>query len=386
VSVLPGVKSQDALSAEFWQGRRVLLTGHTGFKGSWLALWLAGMGARVTGLSLPADEVSLFRQARIEELVTHIEGDIRDLGAVEAALRAADPEVVFHLAAQPLVRLSYETPVETYATNVQGTVHVLDACRRARELGVRGLKSIVCITSDKAYENREWVWPYRESDPMGGYDPYSSSKGAAELVIAAYRRSYFGAEGQPLLASVRAGNVIGGGDWALDRLVPDIVRALVGGQRPFIRNPYAVRPWQHVLEALGGYLMIARHLFEGQRWAAEGWNFGPADDDTQPVDWIADRMVARWHGDEPGRDAGDAPRGWDRPDGDLPAVHEATLLKLDCAKARSVLGWRPAWGLSEALTRIVAWHRAVADGGDARAVSLTQLDDYRAAIKQALAK
>jgi CDP-glucose 4,6-dehydratase len=381
VNALGDVKPQDVLSADFWQGRRVLLTGHTGFKGSWLALWLVGMGARVTGLSLPAEDISLFRQARIEELITHIEGDIRDLAAVEAAFRVADPEVVFHLAAQPLVRLSYETPVETYATNVQGTVHVLDACRRARELGAQGVKAIVCITSDKAYENREWVWPYRESDPMGGYDPYSSSKGAAELVIAAYRRSYFSSEGQPLLASVRAGNVIGGGDWALDRLVPDIVRALVDGQRPLIRNPHAIRPWQHVLEALGGYLMIARNLFEGQRWAAEGWNFGPADDDTQPVDWIADRMAAQWHGRAIGGD-----RGWDLPEGDLAAVHEAKLLKLDCAKARSVLGWRPAWGLGEALTRIIAWHRAVADGGDARAISLAQLDDYRAAITRALAK
>jgi CDP-glucose 4,6-dehydratase len=377
-----GLAGAEVLSADFWRGRRVLLTGHTGFKGSWLALWLVGMGAKVTGLSLPAEEVSLFRQARIDELVTHIEGDIRDLAAVEAAFQAADPEVVFHLAAQPLVRLSYETPVETYATNVQGTVHVLDACRRAAALGVTGLRSIICITSDKAYENREWVWPYRESDPMGGYDPYSSSKGAAELVIAAYRRSYFGGEGQPLLASVRAGNVIGGGDWALDRLIPDIVRALVDGQRPFIRNPHAVRPWQHVLEALGGYLMIARHLFEGHQWAAEGWNFGPADDDTRAVDWIADRMAALWHGREPT----EADRGWDRPEGNVPALHEATLLKLDCAKARSILGWRPAWGLGEALDRIVTWHRALADGGDARAISLQHLDDYRAAIARALAK
>jgi CDP-glucose 4,6-dehydratase len=366
----------EAFSAGFWQGRRVLLTGHTGFKGSWLALWLAGMGAKVTGLSLPADEVSLFRQARVEEVVTHIEGDIRDPAQVDAAFAAADPEVVFHLAAQPLVRLSYETPVETYATNVQGTVHVLDACRRARALGVDGLKAIVCITSDKAYENREWVWPYRESDPMGGHDPYSSSKGAAELAIASFRRSYFGGEGQPLLASVRAGNVIGGGDWALDRLVPDIIRALIDGQRPLIRNSRAIRPWQHVLEALGGYLMIARHLVLGARWAAEGWNFGPADEDTRPVDWIADQLVDLWHGGNV------QARGWDMPTGDLPAPHEAGILKLDCAKARSVLGWRPAFTLATALARIVTWHQHVAGtghdagGGAAREISLAQIEDY----------
>lgn len=372
----PAQGRPEAFSAAFWQGRRVLLTGHTGFKGSWLALWLAGMGAKVTGLSLPAEEISLFRQARVGEVVTHIEGDIRDSRTVDAALAAADPEVVFHLAAQPLVRLSYETPVETWATNVQGTVHVLDACRRAGALGVEGLKAIVCITSDKAYENREWVWPYRESDPMGGHDPYSSSKGAAELAIASFRRSYFGGEGAPLLASVRAGNVIGGGDWALDRLVPDIIRALIDEQRPFIRNPRAIRPWQHVLEALGGYLMIARHLVLGDRWAAEGWNFGPADEDTRPVDWIADQLVELWHG------KGVDGRGWDTPTGDLPAPHEAGILKLDCAKARSVLGWRPAFTLATALARIVAWHKHVAatghdaGGGAARDISLAQIEDY----------
>lgn len=349
----------------FWAGRRVLVTGHTGFKGSWLVLWLLQMGAKVTGLSLPAEEVSLFRQARIDELVTHIEGDIRDMGVVEEAVRRADPEVVFHLAAQPLVRLSYDIPVETFATNVQGTVHVLDACRRAKDL-----KAIVCITSDKAYENREWVWPYRESDPMGGHDPYSASKGAAEIVIAAYRRSFFSTAGGPLLASVRAGNVIGGGDWALDRLVPDIIRALVAGERPMIRNPAAIRPWQHVLEALGGYLLIAESLAGGQEWAAEAWNFGPADDDTQPVDWIADRICEAWGN-----------TGWDRPDAPS-GPHEAKILKLDCAKARTALGWRPAWGLEEALRRIVAWHRGQAGGEDARALSNQQIADYRGAFHQ----
>jgi CDP-glucose 4,6-dehydratase len=348
----------------FWAGRRVLLTGHTGFKGSWLALWLAQMGARVTGLALAAEPISLYHQARVGEVLTHIEGDIRDMASVEAAVAQADPEVVFHLAAQPLVRLSYETPVETFATNVQGTVHVLDACRRAPHL-----RAIVAITSDKAYENREWVWPYRESDPMGGHDPYSASKGAAELVIAAYRRSFFAAGG-PGLASVRAGNVIGGGDWAADRLVPDIMRALIGGERPLIRNPHAIRPWQHVLEALGGYLLIAESLAGGADWAAEGWNFGPADDDTRPVDWIADRLCAGW-----------GAAGWDRPE--TPSgPHEAKILKLDCAKARNALGWRPAWGLEKALQAIVEWHKEQAAHGDARAITWRQLQDYRAKFQQ----
>jgi CDP-glucose 4,6-dehydratase len=343
---------------DFWRGRRVFLTGHTGFKGCWLALWLSRLGASVTGFALPAEPQSLFHQARVSELLDHREGDIRDLAAVEHAMAAVEPEVVFHLAAQPLVGLSYESPVETFATNVQGTVHVLDACRR-----VAGLRSIVCITSDKCYENREWVWPYRESDPMGGYDPYSSSKGAAEIVIAAYRRSFFGAGAG--LASVRAGNVIGGGDWAANRLVPDIVRALIAGQRPLIRAPRAVRPWQHVLEALGGYIAIGERLARGEKGFDEAWNFGPSDDDTRPVEWIVERMIAAWGGN-----------GWDLAEG--AQFHEANLLKLDCSKARAALGWRPALGLDGALDWIVDWHRHVADGGDAREITLEQIDSYRA--------
>jgi CDP-glucose 4,6-dehydratase len=359
---------EDLVSDAFWSGRRVFLTGHTGFKGSWLALWLARMGAQVTGFALPAEDPSLFRMAGVEAVVTHVEGDIRDLAAVEAAMAQCDPEVVFHLAAQPLVRESYRTPVETFATNVQGTVHVLDACRRAPSL-----KAIVCVTSDKCYENNEWVWPYREADPMGGHDPYSASKGAAELVIAAYRRSFFDAEqGGPLLASVRAGNVIGGGDWAKDRLIPDIVRALAAGEAPLIRAPGAIRPWQHVLEALGGYLLIAGRLLERREWAATAWNFGPADSDVQPVGWIADRLTAQWG----------AP-GWER--GKEAGPHEANILKLDCAKARSVLGWKPALTLGDALSMIVAWHRPIAQGADARKITYSQLDDYRYRFQAALA-
>lgn len=362
--VSPNLVSPNLVSEAFWRGRRVFLTGHTGFKGSWLALWLHAMGAKVTGFALPAEPVSLFNQARIGELVTHIEGDIRDLAAVEAAMQAAGPSVVLHLAAQPLVRKSYVEPVETYATNVQGTVHVLDACRRTA-----GLEAIVCVTSDKCYENREWVWPYREDDPMGGYDPYSSSKGAAELVAAAYRRSYFSKAPGPRLATVRAGNVIGGGDWAEDRLVPDIVRALLGGHAPQIRAPRSVRPWQHVLEALSGYLLVAQRLAQGDAGIDSGWNFGPAESDARPVSWIADRLISAWSGTAPGA-------GWQDVSGGE-AVHEARLLRLDCSKARADLGWRTALTLHDALGMIVDWHKAVGAGEDARAVTQAQLQDYR---------
>ena len=348
-----------------WKGRRVLITGHTGFKGSWLSAWLHLMGAEVTGYALaPPTDPSLFEQARLGELVHHNQADIRDLERVRAAVDAARPEVVFHLAAQPLVRLSYEQPVETYATNVMGTVHLLEAIRQ-----VGGVAACVCVTSDKCYENREWVWPYRETDPMGGHDPYSSSKGCSELVIAAYRSSYFPpakiASGGLALASVRAGNVIGGGDWALDRLVPDLVRAFARGEAPLIRSPRSVRPWQHVLEALGGYIMIAERLLAGEAEFADAWNFGPSDDDARPVSWIVERMQARWGG---GAAAPKADTG--------PQPHEAGLLRLDSSKARGALGWRPALTLDDALGWIVDWYQQVGGGADARAVTFSQIQDY----------
>ncbi len=350
----------EALVSAAWEGRRVLITGHTGFKGSWLSLWLHALGAEVTGFALaPPTRPSLFEQARIGDLITHVEGDVRDAAAVRAVVEATRPEAIFHLAAQPLVRASYDDPVGTYATNVMGTAHVLEAARQ-----VPGVGAVVCVTSDKCYENREWVWPYRESDPMGGHDPYSSSKGAAELVIAAWRRSFF-SEAGPLVASVRAGNVIGGGDWAEDRLIPDLVRAFEAGAAPLIRSPDAVRPWQHVLEALGGYLMIAERLLEGDSRFAEGWNFGPSDEDARPVSWIVERMRAAW-----GEGASNS-----LPDTG-PRPHEAGLLRLDCSKARAALGWQPALRLEQALERVVAWHRAVAAGKDARRVTLAQIADY----------
>jgi len=343
-----------------WRGRRVLVTGHTGFKGSWLTLWLQRLGASVTGFALaPPTDPNLFETARIGDGIDSIIGDIRDLAAVQAAVDTSKPEVVFHLAAQPLVRLSYDQPVETYATNVMGTVHLLEAARRAG-----GVKAFVCITTDKCYENREWVWPYRESDPMGGFDPYSSSKGCAELVVSAYRRSYFQGEGALALASVRAGNVIGGGDYALDRLIPDLIRAFECGEAPAIRSPDAVRPWQHVLEALGGYLMIAERLIAGDAGFADAWNFGPSDDDARPVSWIVDKLRGAWGGtSETVPFAGAVP-------------HEAGLLRLDISKARALLGWRPSLPLAEALEWIVEWHKAVGEGADPRGITLAQIDRY----------
>ncbi|MFY9352561.1 CDP-glucose 4,6-dehydratase [Sphingobium sp.] len=357
----------EALVSPAWAGRRVLVTGDSGFKGSWLALWLHAMGAKVTGFSLPPpSNPSLFDTARLGELIDHVEGDVRDPAAVRAVVERAQPEAIFHLAAQPLVRLSYEQPIETYAANVMGTVHLLEAARQ-----VGGVAGIVCVTSDKCYENREWDWPYRENDPMGGHDPYSSSKGCAELVVSAWRRSYFQDSG-PALASVRAGNVIGGGDWAADRLVPDLVRAFEASIPPLIRSPGSVRPWQHVLEALGGYLMIAERLLAGERRFADAWNFGPADEDARPVSWIVDRMRAAWSDDA-------APPTLD----EGPRPHEAGLLRLDCSRARSALGWQPALRLAQTIDWIVDWHKRVGAGEDARAVTLEQIAAYSALARRA---
>ncbi|OSZ70693.1 CDP-glucose 4,6-dehydratase [Sphingomonas sp. IBVSS1] len=348
-----------------WSDKSVLVTGHTGFKGGWLTLLLGQLGARVTGLSLPApSDPALFDQARVGDGITHIIGDIRDQALVADVVADCRPDVIFHLAAQPLARYSYHEPVETFATNVLGTAHVLDAARR-----VGGVRAIVAVTSDKCYENREWVWPYRENDPMGGHDPYSASKGAAELVIASFRNSYFPANELARhgtgLASVRAGNVIGGGDWAADRLVPDLIRAFLAGEAPTIRSPGAIRPWQHVLEAVFAYVDIAERLLAGDARVAEPWNFGPGDDDTQPVAWIVAELARLWG----------VPGQWKRWEGAVP--HEAHLLKLDCAKARNLLGWRPTLRLAEALAWIVEWHQFVADGGDARAITLDQINRFR---------
>lgn len=348
------------MTPDFWVGRRVFVTGHTGFKGSWLSLWLLSLGAEVTGYALPPPtEPSLFDRARVAEGIDSHIGDVRDLGALRECLHAARPEIVIHMAAQPLVRDSYRLPVETYATNVMGTVHLFEAVRTAASV-----RAVIIVTSDKCYENREWVWGYRENEAMGGFDPYSSSKGCAELVTSAYRRSFFG--NGAAVASARAGNVIGGGDWARDRLIPDMIRAFTAGQPVRIRNPHAVRPWQHVLEPLSGYLSLAEGLvLEGQRHA-DGWNFGPSEDDARPVQWIVERLTSLW---------GDG-ASWAL-DAE-PQLHEAAHLKLDCSKARTSLGWRPRWSLEVALQHIVEWHRAEKkEGSDMRALTLKQIKDYQ---------
>jgi CDP-glucose 4,6-dehydratase len=346
-------------AVSFWSGRRVLVTGHTGFKGSWLAAWLESLGAVVTGFALaPATRPALWEDlARTTHVQSRL-GDVRDLDAVRGAFDAAQPEVVFHLAAQSLVRPSYADPVGTYAVNVMGTVHVLEAARAAQ-----ALRAVVIVTSDKCYENREWVWGYREHEPMGGRDPYSNSKGCAELVTAAYRASFFGAGGAAI-ASARAGNVIGGGDWAADRIVPDIVRAAAAGVPVRIRNPDAIRPWQHVLEPLSGYLALAQRLVEAPAGCTEGWNFGPDEADAVPVSTIARRATALWGGDS----------SWARDPGSHP--HEAHYLKLDSSAARMRLGWRPRLRLETALEWTVEWYRRRVDGADGAALTRAQIAKY----------
>jgi CDP-glucose 4,6-dehydratase len=354
----------------FWAGKRVFLTGHTGFKGSWLSLWLQAMGAQVKGFALAPDTVpDLFGIARVADGMESEISDIRDLGAMTASMTAFDPEIVIHMAAQPLVQVSYRDPVGTYATNVMGTVHVLEAAR-----GIRALRAVVVVTTDKCYENREWPWGYRENEAMGGHDPYSNSKGCAELVTSAYRRSFFADANGAAIASARAGNVIGGGDWAENRLVPDILRAFDAGEPVLIRNPLSTRPWQHVLEPLGGYLLLAERLYQAGHDYADGWNFGPRDEDAKPVEWIVEHMIANW---------GDDAR-WERDPAFHP--HEARFLKLDISKAQESLRWRPRWSLDAALERIVSWHKAWRRGEDMRALCLHQIDDYTAAGAASLSR
>ena len=344
----------------FWQGKRVLLMGHTGFKGSWLSLWLQSMGAVVRGIALaPPTAPALFDVARVRDGMDHQVADIRDFETLRTLTKEWQPTIVIHMAAQPLVRLSYQQPVETYATNVMGTVHVLEAARQAGSV-----KAIVNVTTDKCYENREWVWGYREDEPMGGHDPYSNSKGCSELVSSSYRRSFLAGEGIAM-ATARAGNVIGGGDWATDRLVPDILRALSAQQLVQIRNPHAIRPWQHVLEPLSGYLVLAQRLYDHGQTDAEGWNFGPRDDDAKPVQWIVEQLCEAW-----GQNA-----AWTVQRGDQP--HEASYLKLDISKAQKRLDWTPHWSLSTTLSHIVDWHRAWLSGSDMQAISLQQIPLYQ---------
>ena len=348
-----------AVEQDFWRGRRVLVTGHTGFKGSWLSLWLHTLGAEVTGLSdrVPTDP-SLFELARVGELVEDLRLDVRDHAAVREVFAEHRPQTVLHLAAQPIVRLSFAEPRETFEVNVMGTVNVLDAARQAE-----GVESVVVVTSDKCYENREWEWAYREYEAMGGFEPYSASKGAAELVAQAYRRSFFSGDEGPRIATARAGNVIGGGDWAADRLVPDIMRAALAGDEIRVRNPDSQRPWQHVLNPLSGYLMLVQALHENPDHGG-GWNFGPPDEDARPVSWIIERIAELWPGElrssfDPG-----------------PHPPEARYLKLDSSKARMALGWSPRWDLAQSLDSIVEWYRGLDAGEDMRALTLAQIEAY----------
>lgn len=351
-----------------WSGRRVFLTGHTGFKGGWLALWLAKLGARVTGYALePPTTPNFFELARVREGIRSTISDVRDLASLVQEMRAAEPEIIFHLAAQPLVRRSYVDPIATYAVNVIGTANVLEAVRRTPSV-----RAVVVITSDKCYENRDWDWGYRENDRLGGHDPYSNSKACAELVTQSFRDSFFsGANARRVaVASARAGNVIGGGDWAADRLLPDFVRAITEGHPLRVRRLDAVRPWQHVLDALRGYLYLAeRLLLEGDAWA-EAWNFGPDDADVRDVRWMVEHFKDLW---------GEGAR-WENDSGDHP--HEARMLRLDFSKARHRLGWRPVWNAKQALERTVAWYKEYFRGGDLRAISLAQIEEHELAAKE----
>ena len=346
------------IDSKFWQGKRVFLTGHSGFKGSWLSLWLFSLGAEVKGYSLnPPTSPSLFNEAKIDSIIESCVGDIRDQDTLYKSMVSFNPDILIHMAAQSLVRYSYDEPIETYEVNVIGTAKVLEVARSCSNL-----KAIVNITTDKCYENDERAAGYKENDSMGGYDPYSSSKGCAELVTSSYRRSFL--QGQGIgLASVRAGNVIGGGDWADDRLIPDILKSFENGSSVIVRNPQATRPWQHVLEPLSGYLVLAQKLYQNPKEYAEGWNFGPNEQDVKPVDWILDKMIAKWPNSSWELDISSSP-------------HEAGFLKLDISKAKSKLGWNPLWSLNDTLEKIVNWHQAWLNKEDMQTICLKEIEEY----------
>lgn len=343
----------------FWHNKKVFVTGHTGFKGGWLCIWLNMLGAKVYGYALnPPTNPSLFSVANVEEtLASHIMADIRDYQTLSSQISSIQPDIVIHLAAQPLVRKSYIDPIETYSTNVMGTVNLFEAIRKTASI-----KAVVNVTTDKCYENQEWLWPYREYEPMGGFDPYSNSKGCSELVTSAFRRSFFSQSGVAV-ASARAGNVIGGGDWAEDRLIPDFLRSIQANQTLDIRSPNAIRPWQHVLEPLSGYLLLAEKLYtEGEKYAS-AWNFGPNEDDAKPVRWIVEKLInanpgATWQINQ------------------NPQPHEANYLKLDSSKAKNLLEWQPTWRLTQALDKIIDWHNAWQQRANMQLVCEKQILEY----------
>jgi CDP-glucose 4,6-dehydratase len=357
------VEKMAMTDSAFWRGKKVFLTGHTGFKGGWTALVLESFGAKVKGYSLPApSEPSLFQEAGIEKSLQHQIGDIRDLETLRKSLAEFQPEIVLHMAAQPLVRESYVNPLETFSTNVMGTAHILEAIRTTKSV-----RSVVIVTTDKCYENREWLWPYREDEAMGGKDPYSSSKGCAELVTSSYRFSFFQNKGDQstYIATARAGNVVGGGDWAKDRLVPDLIRTFMKGESQRIRSPKAIRPWQHVLEPISGYLLLAEKLFtEGKKYA-EAWNFGPQESDTREVSYVVDQLVKLWG----------PPAKWELDGDEHP--HEASLLKLDISKAKHLLEWKPKWHIDQCLDLTAGWYKAYYKNPKAaRALCLEQIHSY----------
>jgi len=368
---LEGLGMSQDLYPEFWIGKQVFVTGHTGFKGGWLCHWLASMGAKVTGYALaPNTMPNLFTVANVaSSLVRSHIGDIADLERLKLAIIEAQPDVLIHLAAQPLVRYSYANPVQTYQTNVMGTVNILEAVRACSTI-----KAVLIVTSDKCYENQEWAWGYRESEPMGGHDPYSNSKGCAELVTAAYRQSYFPAASYNshgvAIATARAGNVIGGGDWSQDRLIPDAIRAFEGNKPLIIRHPSAIRPWQHVLEPLSGYLVLAQALYQKGACFNGPWNFGPQESDARPVQEVIELLVQGWNNSA----------SWLQDGG--PQVHEANFLKLDCSKARQYLGWNSKWNLESAIESIVSWQLAFRGDLDMKTFTLKQIQSYLKAEKK----
>lgn len=353
------------IDKSFWKDKRVFITGHTGFKGAWLSIWLYSLGAKVTGYALnPPTTPSLFDLAKVDTLVHSIIGDIRDREFLKNAISSADPEIVIHMAAQPLVIESYKNPVETYETNVMGTVNLFEGIRSCKSV-----KAVINVTTDKVYENKEWLWGYRENEPLGGYDPYSSSKACSELVTSSYRNSFFNTnnyiEHGVGVASARAGNVIGGGDWAPDRLIPDCIRSLTNNQRIEIRNPRSIRPWQHVLEPLSGYLLLAQSLFEQGEMYSQSWNFGPDEIDAREVGWIVEKICEKWGGDASFVLETKA------------TYHEATYLKLDCSKSKKLLNWHPTWELEKTIEKIVCWAKAMNNNENLLEVTLNQIYEFQ---------
>ncbi len=348
-----------SLNSSFWQGKKVFITGHTGFKGSWISLWLASMNAKIYGYSLePPTNINFFEEAKIYEDMESYTGDIRNFELLKEKIRSFNPDILIHMAAQPLVRLSYKEPIDTYSTNVMGTVNVLEASKSAKNI-----RAIVNVTSDKCYDNKEWEWGYREDEPMGGFDPYSNSKGCAELVTSAYRTSFF-LDSSINLASARSGNVIGGGDWAEDRLVPDALKAFENNKKLVIRNPLATRPWQHVLEPLSGYLKLAESLYEGKQKYSEGWNFGPNDSDNKNVEWIVGEISKQWGGNS----------NWEIDKSEQP--HEANFLKLDISKAVKRLKWKPTWDIKKSISKTVKWHKLWLDKKNIKEESINQIKEF----------